>query len=342
MDIGKFKSSLKASDFSGIYVFAGEEDYLIRYYMKALREAISTEEAFAVFNNPVFDGPEVDFETLAEAVKAPPMMADFKIIEWRHADFTAMKETDLESLEELCDVVAEYPYSIVAFSAIEDGLDFGTPKKPSAFIKRFDNRLNILRFEKSTETQLYAWLKRHFDSYGINVNMDTLRALVFRSGKSMDTLANEVEKLAMLAKARGKDFVTPDDVNEVASSTPECDTFALSNSILERNKQKAYDAIEEMKIRRVDPLVIMGMMAKTFDELTSVAYLLAEGKGAPEIHEILKINEYRIKLYISAAKRYGTEKLSEILATLANADAGSKYGGVTGYCAVELFISRTL
>lgn len=342
MDIEKFKLSLKKSDFSGIYVFAGEEDYLIRYYMKTLREAISTEEAFAIFNNPVFDGPEVDFDALSEAVKAPPMMADFKIVEWRHADFSSMKESDFDALDEFIETVNEYPYSIVAFSVIEEGLDFGTPKKPSAFIKRFGDRLNVLRFEKSTENQLYAWLKRHFDSYGVGVNMDTLRALVFRSGRSMDVLANEVEKLAMLAKARCKDSVSPDDVNEVASSTPECDTFAFSNAILERNKQKAYDALEEMKIRRVDPIIIMGMIAKTFDELTNVAMLLNDGKGAPEIHEILKINEYRIKLYISAAKRYGTDKLSDILLNLAKADAGSKYGGVMGYTAVELFISRTL
>ena len=120
MDLGKFKSSLKTSDFSGIYIFAGEEDYLIRYYMKALREAISAEEAFAVFNNPVFDGPEVDFDALSEAVKAPPMMADFKIVEWRHADFSSMKEADLDALEEFIDTVNEYSYSIVAFSVIED------------------------------------------------------------------------------------------------------------------------------------------------------------------------------------------------------------------------------
>ena len=86
----------------------------------------------------------------------------------------------------------------------------------------------------------------------------------------------------------------------------------------------------------------MEFSAKTFDELTNVAMLLSEGKGAPEIYEILKINEYRIKLYIPAAKRYGADKLSEILMNLAKADAGSKYGGVMGYTAVELFISKTL
>ena len=54
------------------------------------------------------------------------------------------------------------------------------------------------------------------------------------------------------------------------------------------------------------------------------------------------MNEYKLKRYIPAAKKYGSERLSEILSLLAEADAGSKYGGVSGYTAIELFISRNL
>lgn len=340
MDLVSFKQSLKDASFGGVYVFAGEEDYLVRYYLKSLREAVSPDDTFAIFNNPTFDGSEIDFSAIAEAIKSPPMMADFKLIEWRHADLTRLGESGMESLGEIVEMCKEYPYSLVAFTADEDGLDFGTPKKPSAFIKKFDNSINILRFERSTENQLYAWLKKHFDSHGVTVGLETVKALVFRSGRSMDVLANEVEKLSALAKARGKDIVTPDDVNEVASSTPECDTFALSNAILDRNRQKAYLALEEMKLRRVDPTIIMGMIAKTYDDLSAVAHLLDEGRGAKEINEVLKMNEYKLKIYISAAKRYGCERIGEILRSLSQTDAGSKYGGVTGYTAVELFISR--
>ncbi len=342
MDITSFKSSLKAEKFGGIYLFAGEEDYLVRYYLKALRDKVAPDEAFAVFNNPVFDGEEVDFSAIAEAVKAPPMMSDYKLIEWRHADFSSMKESELESLEALVELCSEYDYSVIAFTACEEGVDFGTPKKPSAFIKRFDKKINILRFEKSTENQLYAWLKKHFEAEGVTVGLETVKALVFRSGRSMDVLAGEVAKLCALALSRGKTVVTPEDVNEVASSTPECDTFALSNAILERNKQKAYLALEEMKLRRVDPTIIMGMVARTFDDLSSVAHLLDEGLGTSAINDLLKMNEYKLKIYTSAAKRYGAERLSEILSSLAEADASSKYGGVTGYTAVELFISKNI
>ena len=342
MDLNGFRTKLKSGDLGGVYILGGEEDYLVRYYLKELRESAGVDPSFAVFNNPVYDGAEVDFSEVLEAMKAPPMMSDYKVIEWRHADFTAMRDSDLDSLTQIANAAADYPYAIVAFTADGDGIDFGTPKKPSAFIKRFGNKINILQFEKSNETQLYAWLKKHFDAHGVDVTLDTVKALVFRSGRSMDVLACEVEKLSAMALARGKSAVTPADVEEVASSTPECDTFALSNAILDRNKQKAFLALEEMKIRRVDPMVIMGMIAKTFDDLASVALLLSEGRGADSINEVLKMNEYKLKIYVTAAKRYGAERLSEILSAFAKADAGSKFGGVTGYTAVELFLMRNL
>jgi DNA polymerase-3 subunit delta len=342
MDILSFKNSLKNASFKGIYLFTGEEDYLVRYYLKELRDRISPDEAFAVFNNPVFDGEEVDFSAIAEAIKAPPMMSDYKLIEWRHADLSSLNEGEMDALDALVELCEEYEYSILAFTTCDEGFDFGTTKKPSAFIKRFDKKINILRFEKSTENQLYAWLKKHFEAEGVTVGLDTVKALVFRSGRSMDVLAGEVSKLSALALSRGKTVVTPDDVSEVASSTPECDTFALSNAILERNKAKAYLALEEMKLRRVDPTVIMGMVARTFDDLTTVAHLLDEGLGTSAINELLKMNEYKLKMYMTATKKYSAERLTEIISSLAEADASSKYGGVTGYTAVELFISKNI
>ena len=339
MDITDFKARLKSADISGVYIFAGEEDYLIRYYLKELRSAVAPDDAFALFNNPVFDGDEVDYSAIAEAVKSPPMMSDMKLIEWRHADFSSLKESELASLEELCSMIEDYSYCVLAFT-VGDTLDFGTAKKPSAFVKRFGDKINLLRFERSGENQLYAWLKRHFEALGVKVGLDTVKELVFRSGRSMDVLAGEVEKLAALALARGKDFVTVEDVTEVASSTPECDTFALSNAILERNKQKAFDALEELKIRRIDPAVTMGMIARVLNDLTAVAQLMDDGMGVEGVRAVMGMQEYRLKLYMGGAKKYGARELDGIISELARVDVGSKYGGVAGYTAIELFISR--
>ena len=343
MDLSQFKASLKSgASLAGVYLFAGEEDYLIRYYLSSLKEALNIDPAFAVFNYQSFDGEDIDFGKMTEAIKSPPMMGDYKLVEWRHADFTSLRDRELEQLEELISLAKEHSYAVVAFSATDGGVDFGMPKKPSSFIKRFEKEMNILRFEKSTENQLYAWLKKHFDSHGVEVDLRTVEALVFRSGHSMDVLANEVEKLSALAKARGKSRVTPEDVIEVASSTPECDTFALSTAITDRNKEKAYTALLDMKIKRVDPTVVMGMITKTYGELFAVSMLLEEGRGGEDLALFLKMNPYKAKIYAAAARRYSREHLRSIVTSLAAADASSKFGGISGYAAVELFLSQNL
>lgn len=342
MDTNELKSRIKSGTLSGVYIFGGEEEYLIRYYLKLLCDAVEVDPAFAVFNSISFEGPEVIFEDIAEAVKSPPMMADYKMIVWKRANFSAMKEKALDELEALCALASEHPYAVVAFSAADEGLDFGTPKRPSKFIKRFSDKINILRFDRSTENQLYGWLKKHFDASGVGVTLDTLKALVFRSGRSMEVLANEVEKLSALALSRGLSTVGVKEVEEVATSSPECDTFALSTAISERNRALMFDALVDMRSKRVDPTVIIGMMAKTYSELLTVSMLLDDGMGASDIEAQTKINPYRLKHVIAASKRYGTKRLSQIVLTLTRVDSDSKYGGVTGYTAIELFVSQNI
>lgn len=342
MELNDFKSLLKSDNVSGAYIFAGEEDYLKRYYLGQLRDKAVGDGSFATFNHAVYDGEEIDFSSLRDDVMSPPMFDRYKMIEWRYPNFEKMKESDLVELEKLLDLVKTTDYAVLAFLVSDGDVDLGTPKKESKFVKRFKDRLNILSFAKSTDAQLLSWLKRHFDAEGVTVTADVVNTLIFRVGHSMTVLNNEVTKLCMLAKARGLDRITVQDVEAVSSSTPECDTFALSNAILERDKKGAFLALEEMKSRRLDPIMILGMMSKTYTEIVSVVMMLTDGTNSNDIQTATKMNPYRLKLYLAAAKRFTPEKANAILSELARVDTGAKYGGVTGYTAIELFISKCL
>jgi DNA polymerase-3 subunit delta len=342
MELNDFKSLLKSDNVSGAYIFAGEEDYLKRYYLGQLRDKAVGDGSFATFNHAVYDGEEIDFSSLRDDVISPPMFDRYKMIEWRYPNFEKMKESDLVELEKLLDLVKTTDYAVLAFLVSDGDVDLGTPKKESKFVKRFKDRLNILSFAKSTDAQLLSWLKRHFDAEGVTVTADVVNTLIFRVGHSMTVLNNEVTKLCMLAKARGLDRITVQDVEAVSSSTPECDTFALSNAILERDKKGAFLALEEMKSRRLDPIMILGMMSKTYTEIVSVVMMLTDGTNSNDIQTATKMNPYRLKLYLAAAKRFTPEKANAILSELARVDTGAKYGGVTGYTAIELFISKCL
>jgi DNA polymerase-3 subunit delta len=282
----------------------------------------------------------VDFAALADAVASPPFMSDFKFIEWKYPQFDKMNVGELDALERLCELVNSTGYTVLAFFVADGDLDTGTDKRPSRFVKRFGEKMGIIRLDKSTDAQLISWLKKHFDAEGVGVTREALEALIFRSGHSMQVLHSEVIKLSAYAKANGLDGITPSTVNKVASSTAESDAFALSNAILDRNKKAAYDALAELKSQRTEPVIIISMMSRIYSDLVAISLLLSDGLGAKDIEAQLKMNSYKLKKYLAAAKKFDKGRAARILEELSRVDTGAKFGGVTGYTAVELFVAK--
>ena len=104
MELTELKAKLKSGDIAGAYLFVGEEEYLKRYYMDELVRAAGIDEAFATFNRVSFDGAQVECAAVLEAISSPPMMSDFKLVEWRHLKFG--KRRDEVRPENLCELAA--------------------------------------------------------------------------------------------------------------------------------------------------------------------------------------------------------------------------------------------
>ena len=341
MDASGLKEKLNTAPIDW-YVFGGEEEYLKRYYLSLLRAKAVSDETLAPFNHIVFDGAEVDFGALSDAVKAPPMMADFKLVEWRFADFEKMKEKDRAALADLLALKKEYPYSALVFVTTAEGFDMGTQKRPGKLVSKYGKELCIVNFATSTENALLAWLKKHFDAEGIAVTASPLRELLSRAGSSMDVLSGEVKKLAAYLHQNGKAELTVADVQAVAVTTVQSDAFALSNAVYEGNRVLALDALREMKAERVDSMVALGALSRIYQELLPIAVLTEEGKDAKDIEAILKINPFRLKHMTKAVRTIGVQKLAASIEKLAEMDVASKNGGPVGYAAIEMFLMQNL
>jgi DNA polymerase-3 subunit delta len=324
------------------YVFGGEEEYLKRYYLSLLRARLVPDEAFAAFNHVVFDGAEVDFGALADAIKAPPMMAEYKLVEWRYADFEKMKEREKAALSELLALKKEYSYTALVFVTTAEGFEMGTQKRPGKLVTKYGKELCIVDFALSTENALLAWLKKHFDAEGIAVTAQPLRELLLLVGNSMDLLSHEVKKLSAYLHANARAELTVADVHAVAAGTVRSDAFALSNAVYEGNRTLALDAIREMKAERIDSIVALGMLIRIYQELLPIAILAEEGKEPKDIEAALKINPFRLKHMFKAARSIGISRLGECIAALSDMDVASKNGGGGGYSAIEMFLLQYL
>ncbi len=340
------RGRIKAEKPEGFYIIAGEEDYLKKHYLSSLKKlSVSEDDPFALFNLSSFDGDNVNVGAISEAVKSPPMMGEYKFIEWKHANLEQLREDEKAELISLAEARADYPYAVLVIVTLPEGLDTAPERrggKPKIATRLAASGFDILDLERSTDSKLLMWAKRHFDAEGIAVTADTVGSLIFRVGHSMELLNNEINKLCYYAKANGLSTVDSSHVSLVCVSSVECDAFTLSNAILEKDMKKAFAALSDFKLRRVEPTAVIAMLERTYSELASVALLAREGAGQEDIVAATKLHPYTAKLYMKAAKKIGARRLSETLEKLVKIDARAKSGGISGFGRIEMFIAENV
>lgn len=342
MNLTEFKARLKSDKRGGFYIFGGEEDYLKTFWRGELLKATRQDDAFDMFNYVLVDGDEFSVAALEELVATPPMMADYKVIEWRHANLDKLPKDTLERLCTLAEEREEHPECAVIITALEGGFET-TEKRPSKLHTTLEKSgFSVLVFDRSTDVQLLSWLKKHFDTEGIATDPETLSAMLFRVGHSMAQLNEEVTKLSAYAKANGMTRVGIREVEQVCSATVECEAFALSNAIIEKNTEKAFLALSDMKQQRIEPYIVLAQLSRTYSELLSISLLIDEGRDADAIASLMKFHPYRLSLYMRAAKKLGTRRLSDTLSHLIRVDTASKMGGIGGFGAIEMFITQNI
>ncbi|MBR2466039.1 MAG: DNA polymerase III subunit delta [Clostridia bacterium] len=338
MEYTELDERIKKASFAGRYIFGGEEDFLKRHYARQLVKA-AIGDADDIFSHSVFDGEDATAAEVLEAVISPPLMSEYKVVEWRFPDFSAMREKELAAVEELAAEHDKNPDTVLIITVSQESFEFSAGKNKSKLERRFGKLFELVNFKKSTDKQLLGWLNRHFTAEGLTTDASALNTLLSRSGKSMDVLSGEVSKLVAFVKADGRSYVTVADVEAVSSQTPESETFAFQNAIVNKDKAAAFRALDDLKFRRVDPAVILAMTERSLTELLNVAMLVKDGE-ADKLGPLLGIRDFKARICLGGARRYGAEGLSKILSELVRLDAASKFGGISGYRLIELFISE--
>ena len=338
MTQNELKERIGAGKTDGVFLFCGEEDYLKRHYLGELRRKLVPDEGLAPFVHFVYDGAEIDTSTILDVARTPSMFGESKLIEWHNADFEGMKEGALKAFEAFLEELAEEEGTTLVITVPAENLDTGTEKRPSKLFTRLGKVLFAVPFYRSADGALISWIRRHFSAEGLGYTEGLPAAMLARVGHDMDTLSNEIEKLSAYAKANGLTAVGEKELAFVCIRTVESDAFSLTNALLDGKTEDAYRYLGDMKQRRVEPVAVLGQVAKLYSDLLSVALLAEEGKGEKEIAKALGMHEYRAGLYFRTAGRMGITAVEEKLALCTRIDAALK-SGTASYRGLEQLIA---
>lgn len=334
----------------GNYLFYGEEDYLKVHALKAFKDAMGLDEALEIFNLVTIDVLDYDAEKLIDALSMPPMMAEKKLVVVSGLNIKKMgrggKSDDGENavgeLRALLDAInhlEEFDYNNLIIVIPAGNITEDEPKKklPSALASLSEHLIPV-KFEASTPQKLALWVARHFAHHGVNARQEDCSFLVDYCGRNMFTLSSEVEKLALYARAQGRDYITREDIPLICSAEMEYGAFEFSNAILDGRKNDALSILRVMKFKQIEPLAIMGELSGILSDLLKIKILLGAGKNLQQIEQETKMNAYKVKLYVGSARRMDLSRLQALVAAATETDLAMKFQFDAGYLHLEKLI----
>ncbi len=338
LNTSEFKNELKK--LSGGYLFCGEEAYLKRHYLSAVRKEVVAEGDF--FNHIVIDGDSYTPELLISSLETLPMMAERKLIEVNGLYYNSMTKEATEELLAILEMLPEYEYNILILYTEPDEIDIGTTRQPSQIIKKLSEAVKPVIFARESPARLAAWVSKHFASQQIIAGPNEVNTMLDRCGCDMFMLSSEIDKLCWYLKSNGRERLTDDDIKAVSCQSKEIASFDFANAILDGKSERAFSILKELKLRKERPEILLSGISKVIFDLMLVKALAERGDSCQAIAKKLNFHEYKASLYLRSASKTGSARLRRIANECAEADLLIKTSQLDSYKILDRLACITL
>ena len=179
-------------------------------------------------------------------------------------------------------------------------------------------------------------IKSHLDDY--KMDYKTIKYLIDYCDNDNERILNELEKLKCYKL--GDKTITMEDINNIVIKLTGDNIFSLIDSIVLKNRSKAYLITQELLDKGEDINKIIVMVSDQFRLMYQVKLLLKEGYNKDTIATKLKVHPYRVKLAMEKGYNYSSKVLLTNLDYFFNLDYMIKTGNNNPKLVFELFLAN--
>ena len=332
MTEAQLKDSIKNGG-ANLYVLYGAETYLTEQYTRRITAA-TVEEGFDAFNLQQFDGQEITPQQLEEAVEALPLMSDRKCVVVRDYDVS----TDVERMMELITHLPESCVLVFRYISLQPDNRKNAWK---SFLQQAEKCGVVMNFAHKDLTEATKMLSAGAKRRGCRLDVADARYLVEQVGNDLHLLLGELEKLCALVGEGGE--ITRRHIDTACPKNLEARVFDLSKAILRHRADQAYDLLYQLRVRREEPVAVLGVLSTAFADLYRAKVAAAGGTSPEELSTAFKSyknKEFRLRNAGRDAARIGIAALRECLEILAHTDIALKMGRGDGWVLLEQTVAR--
>ena len=215
------KQALKNKDLGRLYMFHGEETFLLNHYFTQIRKQL-LDDLTESFNFHKLNNETFDIQSFADSVENMPMMAESTLVQVDEVDLFKLPEGDRNKVAEILNDIPEWCTVIFTYVA--------TAWKPDKRLKKLWDALNenglIVEFAKQDQRDLIAWITRHFAAHKKSISSDLCAYLIDITGGTMTALGGEIDKICAYS---GADTIKRSDIDAVTEPGMDAVVFQMTD-----------------------------------------------------------------------------------------------------------------
>lgn len=307
-----------------LYLLIGTEVYLRRVAAQTITDAALSGTLLREFNESAFSLLTDSVQSAMAAAEQLPMMSATRVVRIR--DFARLREADEETLIRYLNNPS--PSTVMIFTA--DDLD-----KRKKSTKVLLDVCTVVEFAPLKDAEAKSWAKSRLKELKITADDQVLSEIIRLVGTDVQTLFNEVDKLASAAADTGR--ITTELVDELIGRSRELSNFELGDHLLAGNRKRALETLHRLLEDGAEPVMLVGLIAGNYHRLALGKHLLARG-GREEVFRNISLPPFKRDSYLATLQRSSAAKIARGIQLTAAADLAIKTSQATPRLQLEMLV----
>lgn len=303
-----------------IYFYYGDEDYNIELEIKKLKKKL-LDKNFASMNFKKADNP--NFAELISLLRTQPMMFGNLMIVINIENYFSKALEDNE-LEEIAKALEDTAQSLcIIFTAVlprNEGKKLDTRKKIYKTITKYAQTQEFLTFKTYKVEEISNWINKEAKKLEITLEKDAILALIEQVGNNLRELAQELEKLKLIAHPQT--VITRKMVREICITNE--DLFNLADCLLKGNKGHALLEFKKL-LDKKHPIEIVSALQTMLRKWITIK---SKSRDLPlfEVAKLTGQHEFVVKTTLEKMKDTSLKDLVKLKQNLTEAEYKIKSG----------------
>lgn len=309
--LSALSQALKRREFSPVYFFYGEEDFLLEEGVASIVDG-ALKESEKSFNLDIVYGSEVDVKHLVALASAFPMLAERRVVVVREFD-------KLSNKEPLVSYVS-HPSPTTSLVILSSKPDFRLK-----IYKIMKESAVLVESKPLYESEIPQWIEQRVHQRGKEISPRACQLVQNYVGRSLREIHNEIEKLFIFVGDRKT--IDDNDVNEVVGMSRQYNFFELQNAFGMKDISRALEISEHMLGAGEQPVGMVAMLARYLQKLWIIREALSRQTPKQDIASMLNISPkamYFLDADLQKARKFSLKELEEGFLLLRDADVRLK------------------